>query len=468
MSSSPQLASLASSLTPSVSLSGILVGDELGQVKHIDFASRNNIVNINSDIINSEPSPSKPVTCISAFEHEESNILYLITNKPNTISMYNCINNNIKLLKSPNNESNIVGAQAIARSNIVVCYENGSIFMQNIEKDILESSETKKKAIKLLGLDLASEISSTISNTTNSSNKSKSNSTKTISSKTSTLPRAKPSQQANLCSSVSSSKSSSSLATIFSPNWNTSSTSLTCFKTCNNRLAIAGRNVDLKVFDLSTKQCIFTAKSSNRDWLGIKHQTWVSDLDWVGGNLRTNTQPSMIATCSRSDSCIRIYDLKEKQRKPIMNINLKDQTFNNDSNPPSFTSICATSAPHSIAVPTQNIILGTTMGRMMAVDLRFNSHSYRHLGVFKGFGGGAIRDIKYVNQGLNSFKILSCSLDRFVRLHTFNILSTSSRHLDRKFYVKTRPTCIQPICSSFNLAPIVRNEDDSDSSDFDQ
>jgi hypothetical protein len=453
-------------------LSGVLVGDELGQIKRIDLNSKNKMITINNELVEGFH-PSKSVVSICSIENQfNNNIMYLMANKCNSLSLYDCITNEFKNIRvGVNNESLLIGAQPINASNIVLCYENGTIHLQNIEKDLMLKNETKKKAIKLLGLDLYSNFESdslieSCGKSVKSSISSKSSTDcKDISPKPkpwpiSSKPCPKPSQTAN---AISQSSISSSNTSIYCPNWNTSSTCFTCFKVCNNNIAIAGRNVDLKVFDLNTKQNTFTAKSSSRDWLGLKQQIWVSGLDWVGGNSMTNISPSMVATCSRSDSCVRIYDMKCKQKKPVMNISLKDQTFNNDSNPPSFTSICSTAVPHSIAIPTQNLILGTTIGRMLAIDLRFNSHSYRHLGVFKGFGGGAIRQIKYVSQSINSYKILSCSLDRFVRIHNFSTSSSSTRSLDSKLYLKTRPTCLEPICSGFMYDSIVPHIDDEDS-----
>ena len=225
----------------------------------------------------------------------------------------------------------------------------------------------------------------------------------------------------------------------------------------------------MRVFDLNTKQCIFTAKSQKRDWLGIRHKVWTSDLDWIGpftgkqSLINTSTlvsSPSMIATASRTDPVVRIYDLKASSRKSVWQLNFKDQTFNNDSNPPSFTKICATSSPVNSYTPTQKIILGTTMGRMMAVDLRFNSHTCRHLGVFKCFGAGAIRDIKYVPLEPNIGKVVSCSLDRFLKIHSFSMGSDRTRSLDHRYYMKTKPTCIQPIISN-----VLFPDQDSDDQD---
>jgi len=259
--------------------------------------------------------------------------------------------------------------------------------------------------------------------------------------------------------------SSETLEIIFKPNWNPSNTLITCFEVCSNRLAIAGKNLELKVFDLTTKQCIFTAKSKNVDWLGLRTPVWVSDLAWIGPilppkpneyqkyshKISASVTPAMIATCSRSDPIVRIFDVKCKTKKPIWLINLKDHTFNNDSNPPSFTSITSTCSPVTSAVPTQQLILGTTMGRMIAIDLHFNSRSHRQLGVFKGFSGGSIRGISFVSScgSTGNHKIVSCSLDRFVRVHSFRTGANSKRQLDSKYYIKTRPTCVQPILSSY-------------------
>ncbi|RWS24149.1 hypothetical protein B4U80_04572 [Leptotrombidium deliense] len=382
------------------------------------------------------------------------------------MKVFNSVTHQLHDIKCVKNDLTLVGGEPINRNNIVVCYDNGTIDVQNIDKTLLETcADSKKKALRLLGLDLNNDSEEQSPKSCRSADsiagKSKHSNISSAKSKSSTVT-----STSTASSSLSSSHSFSS--SVFSPNWNSSSTTLGCFKVCGNRLAIAGKNTDLKVFDLNTKQCIFTAKSTNKDWLGLKTPIWVSDLDWIGPIPKLCSTPSMIVTCSRTDSIIRIYDIKGKQRKPVMSMNFKDSTFNNDSNPPSFTAVCSTLTPQSISLPTQQLILGTTMGRMMAVDLRFNSHSYRHLGVFKSFGGGAIRDIKFVPQTNTVSKIVSCSLDRFVRIHSFAVGADKTRMLDAKYYIKTKPVCIQPLCTNFLYADVrddVGHIDDSEDSD---
>lgn len=170
-------------------ISGILLGDELGLIKRIEMhatPSADSVITLNRDMLNGEPAPDKSVISIRPFatqtlatqeeddsdddnprpvigakaaQNAELSLLYLVASKPNKLYIYNSMTNIFTLVKPPTTDSelHLVGAQPINRNNIVVIYDNGTIFMVNIEKELLESSaDTKKKAIKLLGLDLDS------------------------------------------------------------------------------------------------------------------------------------------------------------------------------------------------------------------------------------------------------------------------------------------------------------------------
>ncbi|XP_015783031.1 uncharacterized protein LOC107360823 [Tetranychus urticae] len=477
-------------------LSAVLVGDELGFIKRLDLHAKEKqtkdkktLLTLNREFIG-EPSPDKSVLSITPlavpdyfhnlsdeadeiddsighnysddFEdvpYEESNFIYLIASRPNHIYLYNSYNQMFATIANPV-EGNLVGSLPLNGNKIISCYDNGTVNIQNIETDLIAiSSRSSAKACKVLGIgaDLKEADHSDDGDACG--------------------PRAsKKIKKSHSKSKENKEKdsSASTITTIFSPNWQPSNVCLTCFKVQDDRVAIGGKNFDMRVFDLNTKQCIFTAKSQNRDWLGIKHKVWTSDLDWIGpfsgkqSSINSSTlitSPSMIATCSRTDPVVRIYDLKVSSRKSIWQLNFKDQIFNNDSNPPSFTKICATPTPAVKCSPTQKLILGTTMGRMMAVDLRFNSHTCRHLGVFKSFGGGAIKDIKYVPIEANLGKVVSCSLDRFVKIHSFSMGADRTRSLDHRYYMKTKPTCVQPIIS--NVLFPDQDSDDQDDNEAD-
>ncbi|XP_053208899.1 uncharacterized protein LOC128392837 isoform X2 [Panonychus citri] len=478
-------------------LSAVLVGDELGFIKRLDLHAKAKqtkdkkiLLTLNREFIG-EPSPDKSVLSITPLAvpdyfrqsndqledidndndnqitsshnysddfvdepYEESNFIYLIASRPNHIYLYNSYNQRFATIANPV-EGNLIGSLPLSGNRIISCYDNGTINVQNIETYLIAiSSRSSKKACKILGIGTETTEADHSDDDGDEGGPSASKKIKKSHTKSKGI------------------KKDSTITTIFSPNWQPSNVCLTCFKVQDNRVAIGGKNFDMRVFDLNTKQCIFTAKSQKRDWLGIRHKVWTSDLDWIGpfagkqSLINTSTlvsSPSMIATASRTDPVVRIYDLKSSSRKSIWQLNFKDQTFNNDSNPPSFTKICATQSPVNNCTPTQKIILGTTMGRMMAVDLRFNSHTCRHLGVFKCFGGGAIRDIKYVPLETNIGKVVSCSLDRFIKIHSFSMGSDRTRSLDHRYYMKTKPTCIQPIVSN-----VLFPDQDSDDEDDDE
>lgn len=491
----------------SIAISGLMVGDELGLIKKITLKSNpsmEDVVTLNRDLIDA-PTPDQAVLSIRPFRTQtiatteevdtddeddeitdsrrkpkvadalnaESSVFFLIASKPRKIQVYNTVTNlfvPVSISSSCNPTAKLVGAAPFNRNNIVVVFDNGTIVTQNIEKEMLQSSGTaKQKAIKILGLDF--------NNTSNSLNSKPSG---FVTSKKRLKKKLKTSSQVEMepVNDLDRSQKRGTLnenevnqtdffsqsgAIVFNPNYNTSSHCVTCFEVSGGKVAIAGKNIDLRIFDLCSKQCLFTGKSSHTDWLGVTTPTWVSGIAWIGpvsqgkgpklfhSKFTPTSTPSLVATCSRTDSIIRIYNIRGKQKKPIWSINLKDSTFNNDSNPPSFTSISASLSPTPCAVPTQQLLLGTTMGRLIAVDLRFNSRSNRVLGVFKGFGGGAVRDISFVSNAggsLNNHRIVSCSLDRFVRIHSFRLGADPRRQLESKYYIKTRPTCVQPIISS--------------------
>ena len=422
----------------------------------------------------------------------ESSTFFLIASKPRKIQVYNTMTNlfvPVSVATSLNPTAKLVGAAPYNRNNIVVVFDNGMIVTQNIEKEMLHSSgTTKQKAIKILGLDF--------SNTSNSLNfkpadleskrrrrKKLKTSDEETSQAVNDLDRMQKKGTLNENEINQKDFFAESGSVVFNPNWKISTHAVTCFEVCGGKVAIAGKNIDLKVFDLTTKQCIFTAKSSHTDWLKVTTPTWVSGLAWIGpvssgkgpklfhSKFTPTSTPSLVATCSRTDPIIRIYNVRGKQKAPIWTINLKDSTFNNDSNPPSFTSISASLSPSPCAVPTQQLMLGTTIGRLIAIELRFNQKTNRVLGVFKGFGGGSVRDVSFVAHSggsVNNHRIVSCSLDRFVRIHSFRLGSDPRRQLESKYYIKTRPSCVQPIISSVlveeRVSDLEGNADEQDES----
>ena len=163
-----------------VSINSILIGDELGLLKRLDLTSSNpcsNIVTLNRDFIK-QPEPNKAILSIAPMmlknelnevdiddeideyklddNLKEIEFIYLITSRPNQIYLYNLQNEQFVSIKSPrtSSEAKLTGSKPLNVNHIVTCYENGSIFMQNIEKELIEISSKNRKPMKVLGLDL--------------------------------------------------------------------------------------------------------------------------------------------------------------------------------------------------------------------------------------------------------------------------------------------------------------------------
>ena len=479
-------------------ISGILVGDELGQLKRIDL-STGAIHTINKHLIGDRPAPDQPILSLRGFQepslgpvdvvgddaedvciegkaraaitNADASVLLLVSQKPDKIYIYNTVTDtfirlNIEILC---NQGNLVGAAPFDRNNVVICFENGNIFLLNIEKDLVQDCRSDGcKASKILGIEscLEEELrqgpgqSSILDNkdvaVDDSDERPKGKKTnvkkaeKKVRGREDSLFKPNPPFAFN------------PITQIFKPKWSRDY-AITCFEISYGRLAIAGKNVDLKVFDLRSKECIFTAKPRKTNWMSNKSGSLVGDITWLGpitsqscasiyfsSKIHPSPQPCLVATCSKVDSLIRIYDIRSKRKKAIWVLNFKEERVKNEVIPHSFTCMTASPPPITCAVPVQQLILGTTMGRMIATELRFNSHSHRQLGVFKGFSGGTVRGISFVaNVGKHTcHRVVSCSLDRFVRVHSFRTGSDPQRNLEAKFYIKTRPTCVLPILSN--------------------
>ena len=236
--------------------------------------------------------------------------------------------------------------------------------------------------------------------------------------------------------------------------------SLGSFKLNSNRLAVGGFKYALRVYDVQTQKAIYNCRTgSDKNPLACSSKgdpVTVGDLDWLGGNKTTRKSPDMLATCSGIDSVINVYDLRSP--KPAFHMDLTYQTENKwqpyENHPRGcmFTSVCASGAPYSTAVPSQQLALGSTNGQLHVIDLRFVAKSHRTLGKLSGFCGGSVREIRFVSESFETSKMISCASDRFIRIHRIQTSFTSviSQKLASKVFLGTRPTCVQPVCDEIS------------------
>lgn len=235
-------------------------------------------------------------------------------------------------------------------------------------------------------------------------------------------------------------------------------------KVHDNGLAIVGQDIPLRLYDISTSNKIFEADPPEKDWLGISPDCYVSGLDYVG--------KTRIVTCSKSDSVIRVYDTKGKS-KPVISAKIDQVAFNEHADSARFISV-ASNGDYG-----HSVVVGSNVGQMLAIDFRFNvkqlprkklqPKNHKVLGGFKGARGGSIKDVKIVpdfsgstgtemdtdgddeseseqddyerrNRTPGGPKVISCCLDRYLRIHNF-----TNRALDKHIYMNTKPQCCLPV-----------------------
>ena len=175
------------------------------------------------------------------------------------------------------------------------------------------------------------------------------------------------------------------------------------------RIAIGGKNVDLKIWDIETSQEMFKAKNVPNDSLDIPVPIWPTDVAW-------SSSQSVLA-CTAFNQ-IRAYDLR--QRRPVKDISLqlKGDDQNRHLN-------CIVVKPG-----TNDAIVGDIFGKVSIVDVFRKS---KLIASFKG-PKASVRSLDVQTES----NTLACGgLDRYVRI--FDL--TSHKQLGR-CYVKQKLTAV--------------------------
>lgn len=174
-----------------------------------------------------------------------------------------------------------------------------------------------------------------------------------------------------------------------------------------NLIAVGGkeRKNNLKVFDLTTQQQIFTSKNVPHDNLELEVPIWDSDLSFV------NNTDHCLATCSRY-GYIRFYDYRQQRRPVLSYVDKKEQAFN------------------SLVEHNGIAFVSTTTGGMFAFDLKNMKvplHTYK----------GAVGSVSSLSVDESGKYLFSASLDRYVRVH-----DVEKTNLLYQCYVKSKASQI--------------------------
>jgi WD40 repeat protein len=157
------------------------------------------------------------------------------------------------------------------------------------------------------------------------------------------------------------------------------------------KLAVGGKNLDLKIWDIETRQTTFKAKNVPNDSLDIAVPIWITDASWNNDG---------IVFTSTAYNQIRAYDLR--QRRPVKDISLKQKLDERNHH-----LNCISSTPDNFSV-----VVGDNFGEVSIVDVLKNG---RLISQYKG-PKGSIRSISIHADT----RTLACGgLDRYIRV--FNL-----------------------------------------------
>ena len=198
-------------------------------------------------------------------------------------------------------------------------------------------------------------------------------------------------------------------------------------------VAMGGREVDLKIYDLVQGDYSFRAKNVPHDWLDMRVPVWANDLQFLPGHSGSGGSTDATHQDMSSSNCpilgvatgygqVRLYDSRASQR-PVCDINVGDLTDGSerDGRRP-LTSLCG-------SLDGRSVVCGNTAGLVCSVDLRTS----KVVGMYKGFSGSCRSLVQHPDEPL----LLSVSIDRHVRIH-----HTKTRRLLHRIYAKQRLTSL--------------------------
>lgn len=192
-----------------------------------------------------------------------------------------------------------------------------------------------------------------------------------------------------------------------------------CMRGCTQArhlVAVGGKELDIKIFDVAAGQQSFAAENVPDDWLDMRVPIWNRDL-------RFRDESNLITATGFGQ--VRVYDIRAGTR-PQQDWRISEGSDRDGWNP--LMRLALGKNQHSAFV-------GDTMGNVFNVDLRKGKRVHTYPGA-----AGSIRGLE-VHPELPL--LFSVSLDRKLRVHDIE-----SRSLLQSVYLKQHPTSLAVISSN--------------------
>ncbi|KAF2077830.1 hypothetical protein CYY_000875 [Polysphondylium violaceum] len=186
----------------------------------------------------------------------------------------------------------------------------------------------------------------------------------------------------------------------------------------NTKIAWGGKEANAQIWDLETKTKTWIAKYSH-DFLNLQEPTLINDIRFIG-------EDKIIVG---NDIKLKAFDLKDKARKPFLNVSFSKHQIQNISYNPQ---------------RDYYVVASDTVGNVFSYDLR----NGKQLGSYKDSTGG-IRDMS-IHPTLPL--LATVGLDRMLRVYDID-----SRKMLHKIYLKQR---LSGVLFSKDLPPTQDQEDE--------
>ncbi len=183
----------------------------------------------------------------------------------------------------------------------------------------------------------------------------------------------------------------------------------------NHVVALGGKDLDLRLYDLNEQKQSWKAKNVPHDWLNMAVPIWVNDIQFASSSSSGNTPADGGHTIfvGTGYSEVRLYDTRASNQ-PVSNYFIASPT----GDKPPFMSLCPSNEGKCV-------FAGDTQGRVVKIDMG----SGKVVSTFKGFSGS----VRGLALDPTETLLVSVSLDRYLRVH-----DVLSRKQLMRVYLKQR------------------------------
>jgi len=207
----------------------------------------------------------------------------------------------------------------------------------------------------------------------------------------------------------------------------------TCCAMLGTSAVVAGKDVEVRLWDLQERACVFTAKNVAKDKLDVAVPVWNTSVCWLA--------PHLICAGTAFNR-LRVYDVRA-QRKPVQDWSLQTIARGPTGTLAPNRTVTALHGGGGGGDDEAVVVVADSMGSVRKIDVRTGKSP----GSFAG-AVGSVRGV-HVRDGV----VATCGLDRYLRLYSLATTAVQS-----KVYCKQRLNAVVLV----GVPAVQAREDDED------